>query len=364
MKTFPPIVAGLLAVALALLHPAEAAERTVFEAAVRESGRLALFSTTDLTAMRPIIEHFQKLRPDLAIDYVDALTNELYDAVSSDGGWEGLVPDVVISSAMDLQVKLVNDGFAQPHKSAETARLPDWANWRNEAFGFTFEPAVIVYNPRTLPPEDIPSTRFDLVNLLREKSSLYQGRIATYDIAQSGVGYLFATQDARQAHTFGRLIESFGRNAVRLSCCTADVLQAIEDGRVLIGYNLLGSYTRNRILRGASLVMVLPRDYALVMSRVAFIHRHAPNVAAARAFLDYLLSLAGQGVLARESSLYSVHPDLSGPGTAEELNAETEGPLRPINLGPGLLVYLDRMKRQRFLDDWRTAMGSNRVDSD
>ncbi len=362
MKVFR-IVACMLAAASSLAA-AHAAERTTFGSTGRETGRLALFGATDLVAMQAVIEHFHELRPDLSIDYFDGHTAEVYDAVLRGDAWNGMRPDIVISSAMDLQVKLVNDGFAQPHESAETERLPDWANWRNEAFGFTFEPVVMVYNPRTLPPEDVPTTRFDLVRLLREKSNFYQGRIATYDIAQSGVGYLLATQDARQAHTFGRLIESFGRNAVRLACCTADVLEAIEDGRVLIGYNLLGSYTRQHIAHGASLVTVLPKDYTMVVSRIAFIHRQAPNAAAARAFLDYLLSRAGQEVLARESSLYAIHPDLTGPGTAEGLHGEVEGPLRPISLSPGLLAYLDRMKQERFLADWRTAMGSNRVGAD
>jgi iron(III) transport system substrate-binding protein len=39
-----------------------------------------------------------------------------------------------------------------------------------------------------------------------------------------------------------------------------------------------------------------------------------------------------------------------------ELNAlQRETSLRPIRLGPGLLVYLDKYKRQNFIKAWENA---------
>ena len=357
MRWFPAISTVIAATLLQTPVCAEAIE-TLFPARASETERLVVYSTTDLVAMQPIIERYQESRPGTTVEYFEVLTAELYDLIRRGISLKGRRPDVVISTAMDMQFKLVNDGFALRHESVETSRLPLWANWRNELFGFTFEPAVIVYNPKVLPPEDIPETRFDLIQLLRDKADVYRGRIASYDIRKSGAGYLFATQDALQAHTYGRLVESFGRNAIYLANTTGEVLDAIERGELLIGYNLLGSYTRLRIVRGASLAMVLPSDYTLVMSRVGFIHRKAPNAKEAGAFLDYLLSRRGQEVLARESHLYAIHPELDGPATAAELHDAAAGPLRPIRLGTGLLVYLDTLKRRRFLLDWSNTIGT------
>lgn len=358
---------GILAALVVLLSFARVSAmdgaETTFPAPEAETVQLVLFSTTDLVAMRPIIENYQRENPDTTVRYFELLTTEVYNLIRENRTLEGLRPDLIISTAMDMQFKLVNDGYALRHESPETARIPQWANWRNEAFGFTFEPAVIVYNPKVLPPEDIPSTRFDLVRLLREKADAYRGRVVSYDIAKSGAGYLFATQDALQAHTYGRLLESFGRTAIRLANTTGEMLDAIESGEILIGYNLLGSYTRFRILRGAQLAMILPSDYTLVMSRIAFIHRDASHKDAARSFLDYLLSLPGQEVLARESHLYAIRPELDGPTTAAELHRVADGPVRPIRLGTGLLVYLDKLKRHRFLVDWSSTVGSLPVDT-
>ncbi len=54
--------------------------------------------------------------------------------------------DFAFSSAMDLQVKLSNDGYAQVSNLPMSAHWPKWANWRNTAYALTFEPAVFVYH--------------------------------------------------------------------------------------------------------------------------------------------------------------------------------------------------------------------------
>src|SRR3546814_9003630 len=86
---------------------------------------------------------------------------------------------------MDLQFKLANDGYAAAHRSSNAESIPDWARWRNHAFGVTFEPAVIVYNRELVPPAHVPNTRFDLLRLIREQADTYRGRIDTYDIERS-----------------------------------------------------------------------------------------------------------------------------------------------------------------------------------
>ena len=64
------------------------------------------------------------------------------------------------------------------------------------------------------------------------------GRVGTYDIARSGIGYLFAFFDAQQSSAFGRLLEGLGRAQARLYCCTGELLDDIASGKLLIGYNL------------------------------------------------------------------------------------------------------------------------------
>ncbi|HEX6119805.1 MAG TPA: extracellular solute-binding protein, partial [Dongiaceae bacterium] len=163
------------------------------------SAVLTIEGSTDTAVFAPILEAFAKRNPDLAIRYREITTNELYQLAQR--GCTGAEPaaDLVISSSIDQQVKLANDGCAQPNHSAPVKALPDWAKWRDEVVGLTYEPAVIVYNRDLVPPAEVPRSRFDLIDLLRPEDNPFMGRIATYDIERSGVGYLFAFMDAQQA---------------------------------------------------------------------------------------------------------------------------------------------------------------------
>ena len=113
----------------------------------------------------------------------------------------------------------------------------------------TREPAVIVYNRELVPRDEAPRSRFDLIDLLRPADSRYAGRVATYDIEESGVGYLFAFADSQQATTFGSLIEAFGRSGAIATCCSAEIIDGVAEGRYLVAYNVLGSYALDRAAR-------------------------------------------------------------------------------------------------------------------
>jgi iron(III) transport system substrate-binding protein len=180
-----------------------------------------------------------------------------------------------------------------------------------------------------------------------------RGRIGTYDVERSGVGYLFATQDGQIGSMSGALLAAMGDNQVVLEERTGVLLDRVSRGELLLAYNVLGSYAQARIDAGAPLAIVQPEDYTLVALRTAVIPRDTPHAAEARRFLDYLLSPRGQQVLSREARLKPILPGAGGSGGATP--AATPA-FRPIALGPGLLVYLDGLKRCQFLDAWRSSM--------
>ncbi|NUB28448.1 sensor histidine kinase [Azospirillum brasilense] len=336
---------------------AQAAQLITYPAPGGERERLRIHSATDRQAIEPLVLDFQQLRPDVTIEYKDMDTADLYaEAVATPAKGTAETPDLLISSASDLQVKLVNDGFTQPHRSALTDALPDWANWRDEAFGFTFEPAVIAYNRDLLPDAEVPRTRPALIRLLRDDPVRFGRRVATYDTATSGIGYLLAAHDALLFGQYWQLVAMMGNAQARLACCSGDILDLVERGEVLIAYNVLGSYARARAAAGAAIGIVVPEDYTLVISRVAVIPKTAPRPQLAGAFIDYLLSPRGQEVVADRSALYAISSGIKREASASGLRSSTAAPLHPIALSPALLVFLDRLKRERFLQQWQSAI--------
>ena len=344
-----------LAATLGLVSPA-LAELVAFESEVADPQTLVIYSSTDTERMVHLLNAFQRLHPNVRIEYHLLDTLDIYRRASSEMDDGKPTGDLLLSSAMDLQIKLVNDGYAANHSSVETDTLPDWANWRNQAFGFTYEPAVMVYNKALVPQLAEVTTRFDLAQSLTFDVGYLRNRIVTYDPERSGLGYLFGTHDAIQSEDFWYLARSLGDMRVGLETSSATMIDKVSSGEALIAYNVLGSYARARVRENPDLAITIPSDYCLVMSRIALISRTARNPEAAGLFIDFLLSREGQKLIANAASLYSLRDDIQGEATAANLRQAAQGPLIPIRLGPGLLVYLDKMKRREFLARWRRAM--------
>lgn len=315
------------------------------------ASEIVVRSTTDVGLFEPVLLAFIDRYPQTAILYEQWASNDLY-VISQMACQRGTdAADLIISSSVDQQVKLVNDGCAQPHRSAVTDAQPT-STWRNEIFGITLEPAVIVYNKDFVSEAEAPKSRFDIIDLLRPADSRFAGRVATYDIQESGLGYLFAFMDSLQATTFGSMIEAFARSGAVETCCSAEIIDGVIDGRYLLAYNVLGSYALARAETAPNLVVVAPTDYTLLLRRAALIPKDARDPTTAGLFLDFLLSPEGQRLLAAQHLV--VDPSEAGTGGLH-VPVETQAAVRQIPLSPVLLVGLDQQKRAAFLELWRTT---------
>jgi iron(III) transport system substrate-binding protein len=349
MLSFLALASGALAGEPVLTH---------FPASGEEMARLEINGATDIAAMRPLILDFQQAFPRIAVNYSDFLAKDLAEAADRACAAGEPFGDIVISSAVDQLVKFANDGCAQTHVSEETRTIPNTSTvWRDEVFGFTFEPIVMVYNPAFIAKADVPRSRNEFAELLRREEAYFQGKVVTYDLRVSDLGYLLSAQDAQQNPIMhGRLLESMGRVGVQLECCTSAMLADIASGKAYIGYNLLGSYAYAAARDNPSLKIVLPRDYTLILHRAAAIPASAPNRELAGRFLDYLLSDRGQAVSIQASFFFSrdgpVPTEIDGPTT---LMASGVG--RTITIRPTLLAIQDRGQRERFIAEWSGIVG-------
>lgn len=301
---------------------------------------IKVISTGDLDVFEPFILQFQAENPAIGIDYSVTSSAILHSALR-----EGAVFDVAISSAMDLQFQLANDGATQTYSSAATQALPDWARWRNQVFAFTAEPAVAVISRARFAGLERPKTRQELISLIRQSPEIFEDTIGTYDVRTSGLGYLFATQEARNSDTFWRLSELMGRRGTHLYCCSGQMIDDVASGRLTMAYNVLGPYAAERIARDDRLEILDLQDYETVMLRTVLIPATATEIQGAGLFIDRLLQ---EGL--RETSTIWALPPL---GTADTPEGLAYGPIR---LGPALLVYLDKLKRDAFLRAWSDAM--------
>ena len=324
--------------------------------AAKKEGKVVVYSTTDTAAANFLIKDFQALYPGISVEYNDMNSTEVYNRFISEKAANAGSADVLWSSSMDLQIKLASEGGALAYASPEIANLPTWAVWKNEAFGTTYEPLAIVYNKRLLTGDEIPQSHADLLRVFTTKAEKLKGKVTTYDIEKSGVGFLLITQDSKYNPQFWEMVKALGAVGPRVQSSAGTMMERISSGENLVGFNIFNSYAALRAKKDPSIGIVLPKDYALVMSRVTFISKTAKNPNAAKLWLDYILSKRGQTIIANQSELGAIRGDVEGEMTVAGYTKLLGANAKPIPVSADLLAFLDQTKRLDFLKQWQAAM--------
>jgi len=337
---------------LSLATPAMA-EVVRFAAPGAETATLRIYSTLDRPLATPLIAAFQAEYSGVTVVYEDLLAAEIATRVVAETDKGQPTADFVFSSGMDLQVKLANDGYAQTVTVPLAAAWPDWANWRDMAFALTYEPGVLVWHKPSF-PDGPPQSRLDLIGWLKTPAA--QGRIGTYDIARSAVGYLYLARDAEHFADIWSLVAAMGRADLQTFSTSQAIIDRVADGRLAIGYNILGSYADARARSEADLGVLLLRDFTVVTSRVGLVPRAAARADLGTAFLAFLMGREGQTLMADRLRLGAVSLEVSGQNTARAMEAALGNQLRPVPVSPGLLAYLDQSKRARLIARWQAAL--------
>ncbi|MEP7140619.1 MAG: ABC transporter substrate-binding protein [Caldimonas sp.] len=347
------LLVGVAAAQVPAGYPASYADTI---AAAKKEGKVVVYSTTDTTAANFLIKDFQALYPGISVEYNDMNSTEVYNRFISERAANAGSADVLWSSAMDLQIKLASDGGALTYASPEIAHLPSWAVWKDEAFGTTYEPLAFVYNKRLLTGDEIPQSHADLLRVFTTKTDKLKGKVTTYDIEKSGVGFLLITQDSKYNPKFWDMVKALGAIGPRVQSSAGTMMERISSGENLLGFNIFNSYAALRAKKDPSIGIVLPKDYALVMSRVMFISKSAKNPSAAKLWLDYILSKRGQTIIANQSELGSIRADVEGEMTVAGYTKQLGANAKPIPVSTDLLAYLDQTKRLDFIKQWQAAM--------
>jgi len=134
---------------------------------------------------------------------------------------------------------------------------------------------------------------------------------------------------------------------VKLFCCSGEMIENVSRGHIAVAYNVLGSYARARGDLSDRIQIIEPEDYTNMMLRTAVVLKTAEQAELAGEFVDHLVTAA-----------WSVPgaPDYPFERFPFGEDSEQITSLKPIKLGPGLLTYLDKLKRKRFLMEWNNAV--------
>lgn len=299
------------------------------------ASQVTVLGTSDFARIQPVFSGFVA-KTGVSVEYWQASSRDIDQAVRV--GLSSEI-DVVMSSAVDLQVKLVNDGFAQPMRLEGLAV----GHWRSQLVQVAVEPIVTAYHAGVADIMAGVRTRSDLARALRRHPD-ENWRLATYDPALSGVGYLLAQQDVQQDARFWNLLTEFQRTALLESCCSGEMIDAVIAGERQLAYNVIESYVLSRLEHAPELRILRFEDYQLAIPRTAFVPMTADHPETGAELIRYFVSDEGQSGLSPVIRL-----------SVLEAGGRRGGPLKPIRLSPALIVHLDPVVKADFFERWQRS---------
>jgi iron(III) transport system substrate-binding protein len=357
-----PLAAALAGLTVAMTVPAAAqsvpagypADYEKVISAAKSEGKVSIYTSTDLSQAQDLIDAFKKAYPRIEVEYNDLGSNGTYNRVIAEAAANQVGGDIVWSSAMDLQVKLFIDGLFAPYASAEKANLPAWASHKNTLYGTSLEPIGMIYNSKAIKAESVPKTVGALIDFIKANGKL-KGKVATFDPEKSGTGFLFHTNDVKVGVPFWDLAKAFGAANGKTYSSSGQMKESVVSGENLLAFNVIGSYAIDWAAASETLGVAFFSDNNAAFSRIMAIAKGAPHPNAARLFLDFTLSKAGQQALAGKG-VPSVRSDTSGLN-AKTLEQKIGGKVTPMTIDEGLAQYLEPMKRVEFMRQWKQSIG-------
>ncbi|HLN71336.1 MAG TPA: extracellular solute-binding protein [Streptosporangiaceae bacterium] len=297
----PILLAGVAACGSPASSPAGAPAGS--SSAASNTSQLTLYTSVTQNTVTAVVNGFAKADPGVKVSVFRATTGQLNARIAADQHSGGLRADVIWATDPLSMESYAQQNLFRPWPVPGLAGVP--AADKTTYFWGTRELYLVIVAHKGLTP--LPRNWADLT------SSAYQGKVALPDPAAAGsafaaLGY-FAT-----APGFGlgfyRALKANG--AVQVATIP-EVVTDVAEGRYQLGITL-DSEVRSAIAEGSPVVMDWPADGAISLySPIAeTVAATGGADAAARAFLSYVLSPAGQATIGK-TGWQPVLPGIAGP---------------------------------------------------
>jgi iron(III) transport system substrate-binding protein len=278
------------------------------------SGDLVIYSGRAEPLLQPVIDAFKVKYPDVNVLLKAGSNSELANALIEERA--NPQADVFITTELFTVQSLAQEGVFQSYKPVGADQLPaEFLGADNLWTGLTRRARVIIYNADLVPEEELPTSIFDLTD------PRWKGQIAaagsTNGSMQAQVAAMrqLVGEEKTEAWLNGLLA-----NEVTFFGGHTDVRKAVGAGEFKLG--LVNHYYYHLQKAEGSNVGIIFPDQAegqiglITNATAAAIVNGAPHVAAAQAFLDFLVSSEGQKLFAEQNYEYplvsdvALHPDV------------------------------------------------------
>lgn len=199
------------------------------------------------------------------------------------------VADVVISASMDTAYDFDAQGLLLDYQSENAANVPDFlkgSNWVVQGISAL----AIAWNPNSGTPK--PADWSDLT------APEYNDLVTMPDPAQSGSAYELVAALVAQESIGWELFEGLAENNMIVPGANAQALNPVLQGAKAVVFGAVDYISFNGQQAGESIEVVFPTSGTVIAPRPMMILGSSQNQDEAKAFIDYVLSDAGQAMVA------------------------------------------------------------------
>ncbi|MCM3713847.1 ABC transporter substrate-binding protein [Alkalihalobacillus oceani] len=202
------------------------------------------------------------------------------------------ITDVVVLASLPPAVEYKERGLTLAYESPHAASLHDgWYDDEFHYYGFSASALGLSYNTNvvTEPPTDWS----DLT------AAEYSGQLAIPDPTQSGTARDFIAAFINQEGEAGwELLEQLKENGLQMEGANNPALQTVISGANSVVMAGVDYMVYSNKANGEPVDIVFPKSGTMITPRPAFILESSQNVEAAKQYIDFILSEAGQEIIA------------------------------------------------------------------
>lgn len=224
----------------------------------------------------------------IAIEVFQATTGNIMARIEAEAA--NPVVDVLISASWDTATDFAERGWLVPYTSPNAETVPDFLK-TDTAVAQGVAALAIAWNPASGTPR--PAEWADLAK------PEYKDLVTLPDPAQSGSAFELVA--ALAAGGDMSLFESLAANGAIVAGANAAALNPVLQGAKAAVFGAVDYISLNGMARGESIEVIFPEGGTVIAPRPMMILNWSQNQDEARAFVDYVLSDAGQAIVAAQN---------------------------------------------------------------
>jgi iron(III) transport system substrate-binding protein len=319
-KYFLMILLVIMAVASACAAPGVTPEPATFEAStagsgteapveVEITGELVIYSGRSEPLIQPVIDAFKAKYPGVEVLLKAGSNSELANALLEEQS--NPQADVFITTELFTVQSLTLDGIFQPYMPSGADQYPDeFIGTDNMWTGLTRRARVIMYNRDLVSEDELPTSIFDLTD------PRWSGQVAaagsTNGSMQAQIAAMLQLLGEEETEAW---LNGLIANEVTFFGGHTDVRKAVGAGEFKLGL-VNHYYFHLQQAEGSNVGIIFPDQGEgqiglLTNATAAAVVNGAPHTAAARAFLDFLVSTDGQKLFAEQNYEYPLLPGVT-----------------------------------------------------